>query len=94
MRKLWRLRHLQLLPGQNLGAYGDGGALVSNNTDLYNWAVMFANHGRVDKYDHRFEGINSRLDGIQAAILDVKLSTLRGGQNKEGRLLPGTTKIV
>ena len=63
-------------PGKNLGANGDGGALVSNNTDLYNWAVMFANHGRVDKYDHRFEGINSRLDGIQAAILDVKLKHL------------------
>ncbi len=63
-------------PGKNLGAYGDGGALVTDNTDLYNWAVMFANHGRVDKYDHRFEGINSRLDGIQGAILDVKLKHL------------------
>ena len=60
-------------PGKNLGAYGDGGALVTNNQE---WAVaarMFANHGRTKKYDHDLEGVNSRLDGIQAAILSVKL---------------------
>jgi dTDP-4-amino-4,6-dideoxygalactose transaminase len=60
-------------PGKNLGAYGDGGALVTNNQE---WAVaarMFANHGRTKKYDHDLEGVNSRLDGIQAAILTVKL---------------------
>jgi dTDP-4-amino-4,6-dideoxygalactose transaminase len=60
-------------PGKNLGAYGDGGALVTNNAEWANAARMFANHGRTKKYDHDLEGINSRLDGIQAAILSVKL---------------------
>lgn len=60
-------------PGKNLGAYGDGGALVTNNLEWANAARMFANHGRTKKYDHDLEGVNSRLDGIQAAILTVKL---------------------
>jgi len=63
-------------PGKNLGAYGDGGAVVTNNEEWAAAARMFANHGRVRKYDHDFEGINSRLDGLQAAILDVKLRHL------------------
>jgi len=63
-------------PGKNLGAYGDGGAIVTNNKDLSNKCRMIANHGRVSKYDHKFPGRNSRLDGIQAAILDVKLRYL------------------
>lgn len=61
-------------PGKNLGAYGDAGALVTNNQDWAASARMFANHGRSKKYDHDFEGVNSRLDGIQAAVLNVKLS--------------------
>ncbi len=60
-------------PGKNLGAYGDGGALVTNNAEWATMARMIANHGRTKKYDHDFEGVNSRLDGIQAAILTVKL---------------------
>jgi len=60
-------------PGKNLGAYGDGGALVTNNAEWAATARMIANHGRTKKYDHDFEGVNSRLDGIQAAILSVKL---------------------
>lgn len=63
-------------PGKNLGAYGDGGAIVTNNFELADKARMFANHGRKEKYNHEFEGINSRLDGLQAAILDVKLKHL------------------
>ena len=63
-------------PGKNLGAYGDGGAIVTNDDTLAKKARMFANHGRVDKYDHEIEGINSRLDGLQAAILGVKLKHL------------------
>jgi dTDP-4-amino-4,6-dideoxygalactose transaminase len=64
---------LSFYPGKNLGAYGDAGALVTNNADWANAARMFANHGRTKKYDHDLEGVNSRLDGIQAAILSVKL---------------------
>jgi dTDP-4-amino-4,6-dideoxygalactose transaminase len=60
-------------PGKNLGAYGDGGAIVTNNDNLARLCKMYANHGRIDKYNHEFEGINSRLDGLQAAVLNVKL---------------------
>jgi dTDP-4-amino-4,6-dideoxygalactose transaminase len=63
-------------PGKNLGAYGDGGAIVTNDDALALKMRMFANHGRVDKYDHKLEGMNSRLDGLQAAILSVKLKYL------------------
>lgn len=63
-------------PGKNLGAYGDGGAVVTNSDELAGRIRMFANHGRTDKYNHEFEGVNSRLDGLQAAILDVKLKYL------------------
>jgi dTDP-4-amino-4,6-dideoxygalactose transaminase len=60
-------------PGKNLGAYGDAGAIVTQDDALAEKARMYANHGRIDKYDHEIEGINSRLDGLQAAILNVKL---------------------
>ncbi len=63
-------------PGKNLGAYGDGGAIVTGDEKLARKARMYANHGRVEKYNHEFEGTNSRLDGIQAAILEVKLKYL------------------
>ena len=63
-------------PGKNLGAYGDAGAIVTNNEELAVKARMIANHGRVEKYNHEIEGVNSRLDGIQAAILEVKLRHL------------------
>jgi len=63
-------------PGKNLGAYGDGGAIVTKDDELALTIRMFANHGRVDKYDHKIEGMNSRLDGLQAAILSVKLRYL------------------
>jgi len=63
-------------PGKNLGAYGDGGAVVTNNQYIAKKVRMIADHGRVSKYDHLFEGRNSRLDGLQAAILSVKLKHL------------------
>ncbi len=64
-------------PGKNLGAYGDGGAVVTNNKELAVKVRMLANHGRIDKYDHEIEGVNSRLDGLQCAILSVKLKHLQ-----------------
>lgn len=63
-------------PGKNLGAYGDAGAIVTNDGELARKVRMFANHGRIDKYDHELEGVNSRLDALQAAILAVKLRHL------------------
>ncbi|WP_373020570.1 DegT/DnrJ/EryC1/StrS family aminotransferase [Thiomicrorhabdus sp.] len=69
-------------PGKNLGAYGDGGAITTNNADLAKKCRMIANHGRIAKYDHEFEGRNSRLDGLQAAILSVKLKYLSDWTDK------------
>lgn len=63
-------------PGKNLGAYGDGGAITSNDPEIAKRCRMIANHGRIAKYDHEFEGRNSRLDGLQAAILSAKLKHL------------------
>lgn len=63
-------------PGKNLGAYGDGGAIVTNNSELAKECRMLANHGRLEKYLHEKEGFNSRLDGLQAAILSIKLQYL------------------
>ena len=63
-------------PGKNLGAYGDAGAIVTDDEALALRCRMIANHGRIQKYDHDFEGINSRLDGIQGAILHAKLGHL------------------
>jgi dTDP-4-amino-4,6-dideoxygalactose transaminase len=60
-------------PGKNLGAYGDGGAIITDDDDLARNARLFANHGSLKKHVHEIEGINSRLDGIQAAVLTVKL---------------------
>ena len=63
-------------PGKNLGAYGDGGAITTNSEDIFLKCKKIANHGRISKYDHEFEGRNSRLDGLQASILRVKLRYL------------------
>jgi dTDP-4-amino-4,6-dideoxygalactose transaminase len=63
-------------PGKNLGAYGDGGAVVSHDESLIHRIRMIANHGRTDKYIHEIEGSNSRLDGLHAAILRIKLMGL------------------
>jgi dTDP-4-amino-4,6-dideoxygalactose transaminase len=65
-------------PGKNLGAYGDGGAVVSRDEALIETVRTLANHGRIDKYRHAVLGVNSRLDGLQAAILRVKLRHLDG----------------
>jgi dTDP-4-amino-4,6-dideoxygalactose transaminase len=63
-------------PGKNLGAMGDAGCLVTNDDRLADFSAMYARHGGRKKGDHEIEGINSRLDGLQAAILNVKLPHL------------------
>jgi UDP-2-acetamido-2-deoxy-ribo-hexuluronate aminotransferase len=63
-------------PSKNLGCYGDGGALCTNDDELANKIRMIANHGQSKRYYHDVVGCNSRLDTIQAAILDIKLKHL------------------
>jgi dTDP-4-amino-4,6-dideoxygalactose transaminase len=60
-------------PGKNLGAYGDAGCIATNDDALAEKCRMFANHGALKKPFHLIEGINSRMDGLQAAILSAKL---------------------
>jgi len=60
-------------PGKNLGAYGDAGCIITNDDTLAEECRMYANHGSLKKHDHQIEGINSRMDGLQAAILSAKL---------------------
>lgn len=73
-------------PGKNLGAMGDAGAVVTNDPALAERMAMFARHGGLTKGDHRIEGINSRLDGLQAAILAVKLPHLRAWTHRRQAL--------
>ena len=60
-------------PGKNLGAWGDAGAIVTNDDELARKSRMYANHGALVKHVHEMEGINSRMDGLQAALLTTKL---------------------
>lgn len=60
-------------PGKNLGAYGDAGCIMTNDDELAQKCRMYARHGALKKHEHQMEGINSRLDGLQAAILSAKL---------------------
>src|SRR5262245_20806517 len=63
-------------PGKNLGAFGDAGAIITNDLALARKMARFARHGALAKHDHEVEGINSRLDGLQAAVLSVKVRHL------------------
>jgi UDP-2-acetamido-2-deoxy-ribo-hexuluronate aminotransferase len=65
-------------PSKNLGCYGDGGAIMTNDDAIAQKIRMIANHGQVKKYYHSIIGVNSRLDALQAGILDVKLKRLDG----------------
>ena len=63
-------------PSKNLGCYGDGGAIFTMDSELANKIKMISNHGQEKKYVHKYIGVNSRLDTIQAAILRIKLRHL------------------
>ncbi len=63
-------------PSKNLGCYGDGGAIYTTNEELAIRIKVIANHGQVKKYVHKYIGVNSRLDTLQAAILNIKLKHL------------------
>ncbi|HUZ57990.1 MAG TPA: DegT/DnrJ/EryC1/StrS family aminotransferase [Hanamia sp.] len=66
-------------PGKNLGALGDGGAVTTNDDDLAQTIIALRNYGSHKKYENLYQGINSRLDEIQAAFLSVKLKNLESG---------------
>lgn len=73
-------------PGKNLGCYGDGGAITTNDENLATKIRKLSNHGRLEKYNHELEGRNSRLDGMQAAILTTKLHHLDHWLDKRAQL--------
>ncbi len=67
---------MSFFPSKNLGCYGDGGAIFTNDDELAEQMRVVVNHGMRTRYYHDFVGVNSRLDSIQAAILDIKLQYL------------------
>tara|TARA_Y100001970_G_scaffold267231_1_gene356886 strand:- start:1282 stop:2382 length:1101 start_codon:yes stop_codon:yes gene_type:complete len=71
-----------LYPGKNLGAYGDAGIITTNNKKIYQIIRKLRNLGSEKKFIHEYVGFNSRLDTIQAAILDIKLKDLTKSNNK------------
>ncbi len=71
-----RVAIFSFYPSKNLGAYGDAGALVTNEKEIADRARMRRDHGRQEKYEHLMEGFNYRLDALQAAILRAKLAYL------------------
>ena len=88
-------------PGKNLGAYGDAGAIITNSDEFAEKVRMFANHGALVKHHHEIEGVNSRLDGLQAAILSVKLKHIKAWNKSRfenallyNKLLVGNKNIV
>lgn len=87
-------------PSKNLGCMGDGGALFTNNDDLAKKVRIVANHGQTKQYIHDIIGVNSRLDAIQAAVLNVKLKYLdeyaearRSAANRYDNLLSNNTEL-
>ena len=88
-------------PSKNLGCYGDGGALFTNNDDLAHTIRGIVNHGMYKRYHHDVVGVNSRLDSIQASVLDIKLKFLdnyNSSRNKSAKLysenLKGNPNII
>lgn len=88
-------------PSKNLGAYGDGGALMTNDEELNRKIKLICNHGSSKRYYHESIGVNSRLDSIQAVVLDIKLKKLteynqsrRLAAQRYDQLLVGNDNII
>ena len=88
-------------PSKNLGCYGDGGAIFTMDSELANKIQMISNHGQEKKYVHKYIGVNSRLDTIQAAILRIKLrhldnysSARRSAAEKYDKLLKDIQDLI
>jgi dTDP-4-amino-4,6-dideoxygalactose transaminase len=83
---LGRAGAFSFYPGKNLGAYGDGGAVCTNDDALAEKLRLLRNWGSTEKYIHRVQGFNSRLDTLQAAVLGVKLRHLAEGNRKRRQI--------
>lgn len=88
-------------PGKNLGAYGEGGAIVSNDPEIMKTVRMLRDWGQAKKYDHVLKGFNARLDEIQAAVLRVKLKYIeewtegrRAAASRYDAGLPGAAAVL
>jgi len=81
-------------PGKNLGAYGDAGAVTTADEAAAARIAQLANHGRAEKYEHKVEGFNYRLDTLQAAILSVKLRHLPQWNARRRELAAHYTKLL
>jgi dTDP-4-amino-4,6-dideoxygalactose transaminase len=73
-------------PGKNLGAYGEAGAVVTNNEDLYIKMLKFRQHGSIEKYMHDIEGHNYRMEELQAAVLNVKAKYINEWTGKRRKI--------
>lgn len=104
LKKAGTMGHIgctSFFPSKNLGCYGDGGAIYTMDSELAGRLRMIANHGQVKKYVHKYIGVNSRLDTIQAAILRIKLRNLDSysaarniAAEKYDRLLNGIDGLI
>lgn len=81
-------------PGKNLGAYGDAGAVVTNDAELAKKVAMLRNHGRTGKYLHEIKGFGHRIDALQAAILAAKLPYLAQWNRARRELADRYTKLL
>ena len=73
-------------PGKNLGAFGDAGAIVTSSKKIANFCKRYKSHGALKKYDHKLSGRNSRLDTINAAVLNIKLKNYKFVLKKRNKL--------
>jgi dTDP-4-amino-4,6-dideoxygalactose transaminase len=81
-------------PGKNLGALGDGGAILTNDESIAKMVRQYRNYGSSIKYHHEIKGFNSRLDEMQAAFLRVKLSVLDEWNNERKRLAESYSDLL
>ena len=99
-RKTGTIGHIgctSFFPSKNLGCYGDGGAIMTNDSELAAKISMIANHGQSRQYYHDLVGVNSRLDALQAGILDIKLAKLdsySAARNKAAKTYTKTFKSI
>jgi dTDP-4-amino-4,6-dideoxygalactose transaminase len=81
-------------PGKNLGAYGDAGAVVTNDKNLFEKIKMLSDHGRITKYEHLFSGCNARMDNLQAAVLNIKMKYLDSWNEKRRAVVARYTSAL